>query len=82
MAESVSLDQSGRWGLRCSSRRGAGCFPAAVIPIINSLVPEADRLNVLARRKVLNAAPAAGSLAAGVAIIALWRGRVSRGCSW
>jgi hypothetical protein len=44
-----------------------------VILIVNSLVPEADRINVFAHRnQVLNATPAAGSLAAGVAIIAPW----------
>jgi hypothetical protein len=35
---------------------GQGCFLAAVIPIVNSLVPEADRRRLFARRyQVLNA---------------------------
>ncbi|MGX9788236.1 MFS transporter [Mycobacterium sp. MMS18-G62] len=50
---------------------GQGCFLAAVIPIVNSLVPEADRRQVFARRyQVLNATLALGSLVAGVAISA------------
>jgi hypothetical protein len=50
---------------------GQGCFLAAVIPIINSLVPEADRRRVFARRyQVLNATLALGSLVAGAVITA------------
>ena len=50
---------------------GQGCFLAAVIPIVNSLVPEADRRRVFARRyQVLNATLALGSLVAGAAITA------------
>jgi Major Facilitator Superfamily len=50
---------------------GQGCFLAAVIPIVNSLVPEADRRQVFARRyQVLNATLALGSLVAGAAISA------------
>ena len=50
---------------------GQGCFLAAVIPIVNSLVPEADRRQVFARRyQVLNATLALGSLAAGAVITA------------
>ena len=53
---------------------GQGCFLAAVIPIVNSLVPEADRRRVFARRyQVLNATLALGSLVAGAAITALSR---------
>jgi MFS family permease len=54
---------------------GQGCFLAAVIPIVNSLVPEADRRRVFARRyQVLNATLALGSLVAGAAITASSRG--------
>ncbi|HET7667814.1 MAG TPA: hypothetical protein VFK56_17445 [Mycobacterium sp.] len=53
---------------------GQGCFLAAVIPIVNSLVSEADRRQVFARRyQVLNATLALGSLVAGAAITALSR---------
>ena len=53
---------------------GQGCFLAAVIPIVNSLVPEADRRRIFARRyQVLNATLALGSLVAGAAITALSR---------
>ena len=45
---------------------GQGCFLAAVIPIMNSLVPESDTRRMFALRyQVLNATLAAGSLAAG-----------------
>jgi hypothetical protein len=48
---------------------GQGCFLAAIIPIVNSLVPEADRRRIFARRyQVLNATLALGSLVAGAAI--------------
>ncbi|MDT5034999.1 MAG: hypothetical protein QOE03_184 [Micromonosporaceae bacterium] len=51
---------------------GQGCFLAAIIPIINSLVSEADRRQVFARRyQVLNATLAGGSLAAG-GVISAW----------
>ena len=50
---------------------GQGCFLAAVIPIVNSLVPGADRRRVFARRyQVLNATLALGSLVAGAVITA------------
>src|SRR5258705_4896634 len=48
---------------------GQGCFLAAVIPIVNSLVPEADRRQGFARRhQVLHAALALGPLLAGAAV--------------
>jgi Major Facilitator Superfamily len=48
---------------------GQACFLAAIIPIVNSLVPEADRRRIFARRyQVLNATLALGSLVAGAAI--------------
>jgi hypothetical protein len=50
---------------------GQRCFLAAVIPTVNSLVPEADRREVFARRyQVLNATLALGSLVAGAVITA------------
>lgn len=53
---------------------GMGCFLAAVIPIINSLVAKADRRRIFARRyQVLNATLASGSLLAGVLIAILTR---------
>jgi MFS family permease len=53
---------------------GQGCFLAAIIPIVNSLVAERDRRRVFARRyQVLNATLAAGSLVAGLAVTALSR---------
>jgi MFS family permease len=53
---------------------GQGCFLAAVIPIMSSLVSEADRRRMFARRyQVLNATLALGSLAAGVVTTALSR---------
>jgi hypothetical protein len=55
---------------------GQGCFMAAIIPIINSLVSEGDRRQVFARRyQVLNATLAAGTLVAGL-ITALLSERV------
>ena len=45
---------------------GQGCFLAAVIPIMNALVPESETRRTFALRyQVLNATLAAGSLAAG-----------------
>lgn len=45
---------------------GQGCFLAAIIPILNSLVPAGERRSLFARRfAVLNATLAAGSLVAG-----------------
>jgi MFS family permease len=53
---------------------GQGCFLAAIIPIVNSLVSDTDRRHVFARRyQVLNATLAGGSLAAGGVISALSR---------
>lgn len=53
---------------------GQGCFLAAVIPIINSLVSASDRRRVFALRyQVLNGTLALGSLAAGIAILVLSR---------
>ncbi|KMO96002.1 MFS transporter [Streptomyces roseus] len=46
---------------------GQGCFMAAIIPIVNSLVPPEERRRVFARRyQILNATLAAGSLVAGL----------------
>ncbi|MEU9580290.1 MFS transporter [Streptomyces chilikensis] len=46
---------------------GQGCFMAAIIPIVNSLVPPEERRAVFARRyQILNATLAAGSLLAGL----------------
>ncbi|MEV7022110.1 MFS transporter [Kitasatospora sp. NPDC093558] len=46
---------------------GQGCFMAAIIPIVNSLVPPEERRRVFARRyQVLNATLAGGSLVAGL----------------
>ncbi|MFE9399498.1 MFS transporter [Streptomyces flavidovirens] len=46
---------------------GQGCFMAAIIPIVNSLVPPGERRQVFARRyQILNATLAAGSLVAGL----------------
>ncbi|MGX1883258.1 MFS transporter [Streptomyces sp. NPDC055287] len=46
---------------------GQGCFMAAIIPIVNSLVPPEERRQVFARRyQILNATLAAGSLLAGL----------------
>lgn len=48
---------------------GQGCFLAAVVPILNSLIPPADRRRVFGRRyAVLNVTLAAGSLLAGLII--------------
>lgn len=45
---------------------GQGCFMAAVIPIMNAMVPESETRRMFALRyQVLNATLAAGSLAAG-----------------
>ncbi|MDQ3402593.1 MAG: MFS transporter [Actinomycetota bacterium] len=53
---------------------GQGCFLAAIIPIMNSLVTAEERRAVFARRfAVLNATLAAGSLVAGVLTILLPR---------
>jgi hypothetical protein len=53
---------------------GMGCFLAAIIPIVNSLVTEADRRRVFARRyQVLNATLASGSLVAGLLVVLLSR---------
>ncbi|MEV6582870.1 MFS transporter [Streptomyces sp. NPDC051582] len=46
---------------------GQGCFMAAIIPIVNSLVPPEERRQVFARRyQILNATLAGGSLVAGL----------------
>lgn len=48
---------------------GQGCFMAAIIPIVNSLVPPEERRAVFARRyQILNATLAAGSLLAGLVL--------------
>lgn len=48
---------------------GQGCFMAAVIPILNSLIAPADRRRVFGRRyAILNATLAAGALIAGTLI--------------
>jgi MFS family permease len=53
---------------------GQGCFFAAIVPIVNSLVSPQQRRAVFARRyAVLNATLAAGSLLAGVLTILLPR---------
>lgn len=46
---------------------GQGCFMAAIIPIVNSLVPPEERRQVFARRyQILNATLAGGALVAGL----------------
>lgn len=53
---------------------GQGCFLAAIIPIVNSLVHADERRRVFARRyQVLNGTLAAGSLVAGLIASALSR---------
>lgn len=53
---------------------GQGCFLAAIVPIVNSLVTADERRSVFARRyAVLNATLAAGSLVAGLLLLALPR---------
>ena len=48
---------------------GQGCFLAAVVPILNSLIAAEDRRRVFGRRyAVLNATLAAGSLVAGLIV--------------
>lgn len=55
---------------------GQGCFMAAVIPILNSLIAPADRRRLFGRRyAVLNATLAGGALIAGT-LIALYSRRV------
>lgn len=53
---------------------GLGCFLAASIPIINSLVPDDERRHIFALRyQVLNGTLAGGSLVAGLLVTALSR---------
>ena len=53
---------------------GQGCFMAAIIPLVNSLVTAEERRSVFARRyAVLNVTLALGSLAAGALTIVLPR---------
>jgi MFS family permease len=53
---------------------GQGCFLAAIVPIVNSLVTADERRSVFARRyAVLNATLAAGSLVAGLLLLVLPR---------
>jgi hypothetical protein len=53
---------------------GWGCFLAAIIPIVNSLVAERDRRRIFGRRyQVLNGTLAGGSLLAGLLVVALSR---------
>lgn len=53
---------------------GQGCFMAAIIPIVNSLITPDERRTVFARRyAVLNATLAAGSLVSGLLTIVLPR---------
>jgi MFS family permease len=53
---------------------GMGCFLAAIIPIVNSLVDDEDRRRIFARRyQVLNATLASGSLVAGLLVVAMSR---------
>ena len=53
---------------------GQGCFLAAIVPIVNALVTPDERRSVFARRyAVLNATLAAGSLVAGLLMLALPR---------
>jgi len=57
---------------------GQGCFLAAVIPILNSLIAPEDRRRVFARRyAILNATLAGGSLVAGTLTVLLPRWVIS-----
>lgn len=72
LATAVSLPGVAAAG--AANGAGMGCFLAAIIPIINSLVAEADRRRVFARRyQVLNATLAGGSLVAGLLVVVLSR---------
>lgn len=57
---------------------GQGCFMAAIIPIVNSLVPPEERRQVFARRyQILNATLAAGSLLAGLVLTVFSRDAIT-----
>ncbi|MEV1048926.1 MFS transporter [Streptomyces sp. NPDC049916] len=57
---------------------GQGCFMAAIIPIVNSLVPPEERRAVFARRyQILNATLAAGSLLAGLVLTVFSRDAIT-----
>ncbi|WP_329208548.1 MFS transporter [Streptomyces sp. NBC_00683] len=57
---------------------GQGCFMAAIIPIVNSLVPPQERRQVFARRyQILNATLAAGSLLAGLVLTVFSRDAIT-----
>ncbi|HEY1620338.1 MAG TPA: MFS transporter [Streptosporangiaceae bacterium] len=56
---------------------GQGCFLAAVVPVLNSLIAPADRRRVFGRRyAVLNVTLAAGALLAGLIITAAGSGAI------
>ncbi|MER5891523.1 MFS transporter [Streptomyces sp. NPDC001876] len=57
---------------------GQGCFMAAIIPIVNSLVPPEERRQVFARRyQILNATLAGGSLLAGLVLTVFSRDAIT-----